>query len=218
MKAQIYGGKDPKNDKVVHNGADFDYINANAVDSTTGKPIITPYVVKEVGGVKIGFIGVVTKATPSKVSPAGTAGVKFLSAEEEVAAIEKYAAELNAQGVKTIVVLAHDPATTKTDPVTKKNVSTGEAVDLANALPANSPVDVIVAGDNHGYANDMVNGKLIVQAYSYGTAFEDIKLVIDGATGTVKSKTATVTNTVQSKNHTGCRNQGIGGLLSESSP
>ncbi|MEK3713785.1 bifunctional 2',3'-cyclic-nucleotide 2'-phosphodiesterase/3'-nucleotidase [Paenibacillus sp. FSL R7-0333] len=199
MKAQIYGGKDPKNDKVDHNGADFDYINANAVDSTTGKPIITPYVVKEVGGVKIGFIGVVTKATPSKVSPAGTAGVKFLSAEEEVAAIEKYAAELNAQGVKTIVVLAHDPATTKTDPVTKKNVSTGEAVDLANALPANSPVDVIVAGDNHGYANDTVNGKLIVQAYSYGTAFEDIKLVIDGATGTVKSKTATVTNTVQSK-------------------
>ncbi|MFD2876330.1 hypothetical protein ACFTAO_10810 [Paenibacillus rhizoplanae] len=42
---------------------------------------------------------------------------------------------------------------------------------MANALPANSPVDVIVAGDNHGYANDMVNGKLIVQAYSYGTAF-----------------------------------------------
>lgn len=199
MKAQIYGGKDPKNEKVDHNGADFDYINANAVDSTTGKPIITPYVVKEVGGVKIGFIGVVTKATPSKVSPAGTAGVKFLSAEEEVAAIEKYAAELNAQGVKTIVVLAHDPATTKVDPVTKKNVSTGEAVDLANALPANSPVDVIVAGDNHGYANDTVNGKLIVQAYSYGTAFEDIKLVIDGATGTVKSKTATVTSTVQSK-------------------
>ncbi|ETT44722.1 bifunctional 2',3'-cyclic nucleotide 2'-phosphodiesterase/3'-nucleotidase precursor protein [Paenibacillus sp. FSL R7-269] len=199
MKAQIYGGKDPKNEKVVHNGADFDYINANAVDSTTGKPIITPYVVKEVGGVKIGFIGVVTKATPSKVSPAGTAGVKFLSAGEEVAAIEKYAAELNAQGVKTIVVLAHDPATTKTDPVTQKNVSTGEAVDLAKALPANSPVDVIVAGDNHGYANDTVNGKLIVQAYSYGTAFEDIKLVIDGVTGTVKSKTATVTNTVQSK-------------------
>ncbi|WP_340022284.1 bifunctional 2',3'-cyclic-nucleotide 2'-phosphodiesterase/3'-nucleotidase [Paenibacillus sp. FSL K6-1096] len=199
MKAQIYGGKDPKNDKVVHNGADFDYINANAVDSSTGKPIITPYVVKEVGGVKIGFIGVVTKATPSKVSPAGTAGVKFLSAEEEVAAIEQYAAELKSKGVNAIIVLAHDPATTKVDPVTKKNVSTGEAVDLANALPADSPVDVIVAGDNHGYANDVVNGKLIVQAYSYGTAFEDIKLIIDGSTGKVKDKKAVVTNTVQSK-------------------
>lgn len=133
MKTQIFGGVDPVNSKVNHAGSDFDYINANAVDSKTGEPIITPYVIKEVGGIQIGFIGVVTKATPSKVSPAGTAGVKFLSAEEEVAAIEKYAKELQQKGVETIIVLAHDPATTKND------VTTGEAADLANALPANSP-------------------------------------------------------------------------------
>ncbi|OKP92164.1 bifunctional 2',3'-cyclic-nucleotide 2'-phosphodiesterase/3'-nucleotidase [Paenibacillus sp. P32E] len=194
LKTQIFGGKDPKtvnNTTIVHKGADFDYINANAVDSSSGDPIINPYVIKEVGGVKIGFIGVVTKATPSKVSPEGTKGVKFLSATEEVAAIEKYAAELQKQGVQTIVVLAHDPATTKAD------VTTGEAADLANALPANSPVDVVVAGDNHALANGVVNGKLIVQAYSYGTAFEDIKLVIDSVTGDVKSKSATVTSTLQ---------------------
>ncbi|WP_051010693.1 bifunctional 2',3'-cyclic-nucleotide 2'-phosphodiesterase/3'-nucleotidase, partial [Paenibacillus riograndensis] len=194
MKTQIYGGKDPKtinNTSIVHKGADFDYINANAIDSSTGVPIINPYVIKEVGGVKIGFIGVVTKATPSKVSPAGTAGVKFLSASEEVEAIEKYAAELQKKGVQTIVVLAHDPATTKGDS------TTGEAADLAKALPADSPVDVVVAGDNHGFANAIVNNKLIVQAYSYGTAFEDIKLVIDPITQDVKSKSATVTSTIQ---------------------
>ncbi|WP_151735524.1 bifunctional 2',3'-cyclic-nucleotide 2'-phosphodiesterase/3'-nucleotidase [Paenibacillus tengchongensis] len=191
LMAQLYGGVDPKEGKVTHAGSDFDYVNANAVDATTGKPIINPYVIKEVGGVRIGFIGTVTKATPAKVSPAGTAGVRFLTLEEEVAAIEKYAKELQAQKVETIVVLAHDPATTK------NNETTGEAADLAKALPADSPVDVIVAGDNHALANGEVNGKLIVQAYSYGTAFEDIKLVIDGATGHVKSKSATVTTTYQ---------------------
>ncbi|WP_150275221.1 bifunctional 2',3'-cyclic-nucleotide 2'-phosphodiesterase/3'-nucleotidase [Paenibacillus tepidiphilus] len=191
LMTQLYGGTDPKNEKVVHAGSDFDYVNANAVDATTGKPIINPYVIKEIGGVKIGFIGTVTKATPSKVSPAGTAGVRFLTLEEEVAAIEKYAKELQTQKVETIIVLAHDPATTK------NNETTGEAADLAKALPADSPVDVIVAGDNHALANGEVNGKLIVQAYSYGTAFEDIKLVIDGATGHVKSKSATVTTTFQ---------------------
>ncbi|KWX73191.1 bifunctional 2',3'-cyclic-nucleotide 2'-phosphodiesterase/3'-nucleotidase [Paenibacillus jilunlii] len=191
LKAQIYGGVDPVNKTITHAPVNFDYINANAVDKDTGKPIIKPYTVKEVGGVKIGFIGVVTKATPSKVSPAGTAGVRFLSAEEEVAAIGKYAAELQKQGVETIIVLAHDPATTKGD------VTTGEAADLAKALPADSPVDVIVAGDNHALANGVVNGKLIVQAYSYGTAFEDIKLVIDPITKDVKSKSATVTSTIQ---------------------
>ena len=160
------------------------------IETATGKTLIKPYVVK-VGGVKIGFIGLVTKSTPNKVSPAGTAGVRFLSAEEEVQAVNKYAKELQDQGVETIIVLAHDPASTKED------VTTGEAADLAKALPADSPVDVIVAGDNHALANGVVNGKLIVQAYSYGTAFEDIKLMIDPVTGDVTEKSATVTTTFQ---------------------
>lgn len=191
LKAQIFGGLDPKEGKVTHAGAKFDYVNANVIETSTGKTLLKPYVIKEVGGVKIGFIGLVTKATPAKVSPSGTAGVRFLSAEEEVEAVNKYAKELQNQGVETIIVLAHDPATTK------EGVTTGEAADLAKALPADSPVDVIVAGDNHAFANGEVNGKLIVQAYSYGTAFEDIKLMIDPATGDVTEKSATVTTTFQ---------------------
>ncbi|MGC5774905.1 bifunctional metallophosphatase/5'-nucleotidase [Paenibacillus pabuli] len=191
LKAQIFGGLDPKEGKVTHAGAKFDYVNANVIEAATGKTLIKPYVVKEVGGVKIGFIGLVTKSTPAKVSPSGTAGVRFLTAEEEVEAVNKYAKELQDQGVETIIVLAHDPASTK------EGVTTGEAADLAKALPADSPVDVIVAGDNHALANGEVNGKLIVQAYSYGTAFEDIKLMIDPATGDVTEKTATVTTTFQ---------------------
>lgn len=191
LKAQIFGGLDPKEGKVTHAGAKFDYVNANVIETSTGKTLIKPYVIKEVGGVKIGFIGLVTKSTPNKVSPAGTAGVRFLSAEEEVEAVNKYAKELQSQGVETIIVLAHDPASTK------EGVTTGEAADLAKALPADSPVDVIVAGDNHALANGEVNGKLIVQAYSYGTAFEDIKLMIDPVTGDVTEKSATVTTTFQ---------------------
>ncbi|WP_145150774.1 bifunctional UDP-sugar hydrolase/5'-nucleotidase [Paenibacillus xylanexedens] len=191
LKAQIFGGLDPKEGKVTHAGAKFDYVNANVIETATGKTLIQPYVIKEVGGVKIGFIGLVTKSTPAKVSPSGTAGVRFLSVEEEVEAVNKYAKELQDKGVETIIVLAHDPATTK------EGVTTGEAADLAKALPADSPVDVIVAGDNHALANGEVNGKLIVQAYSYGTAFEDIKLMIDPATGDVTEKSATVTTTFQ---------------------
>ncbi|PWW37901.1 MULTISPECIES: 5'-nucleotidase C-terminal domain-containing protein [Paenibacillus] len=191
LKAQIFGGLDPKEGKVTHAGAKFDYVNANVIETATGKTLIKPYVIKEVGGVKIGFIGLVTKSTPAKVSPSGTAGVRFLSAEEEVEAVNKYAKELQDQGVETIIVLAHDPASTK------EGVTTGEAADLAKALPADSPVDVIVAGDNHALANGEVNGKLIVQAFSYGTAFEDIKLMINPATGDVTEKSATVTTTFQ---------------------
>ncbi|MCL6604010.1 MAG: bifunctional 2',3'-cyclic-nucleotide 2'-phosphodiesterase/3'-nucleotidase [Paenibacillus sp.] len=189
LMSQLNGGVDPKNTNVTHEGVNFPYVNANAVKSTTGEPIIEPYVIKEIGGVKIGFIGLVTKSTPSKVSPSGTAGVRFLTPVEEVKAVEDYAKELQGKGVETIIVLAHDPATTRS------GVTTGEAADLAIALPANSPVDVIVAGDNHALANGLVNGKLIVQAYSYGTAFEDIRLVIDPTTGDVKRKSAVISST-----------------------
>lgn len=195
LMTQLNGGVDPKNTSVTHAGSAFKYVNANAVNSTTGVPIIDPYIIKEVGGVKIGFIGLVTKSTPSKVAPSGTVGVRFLTPEEEVLAVERYAKELQAKGVETIIVLAHDPASTKIDATTKASVTTGEAADLANALPASSPVDVIVAGDNHALANGVINGKLIVQAYSYGTAFEDIKLIIDPVSGDVKDKSAEVITT-----------------------
>lgn len=188
LKAQLYGGTDPVGGKIVHKGVNFDYINANVVDEKTGEPIIAPYVVKEIGGVKIGFIGVVTMATVTKVSPEGLKGVKLVDQAPVVNAAVK---ELKAQGVKSIVVLAHDPATTNAT----TGVTTGEAADLAKAV--DPEVDVILAGDNHALANGLVDGKLVVQAYSYGTAFEDVKLVIDPATGDITSKSATVTTTFQ---------------------
>ncbi|MCC3376090.1 5'-nucleotidase C-terminal domain-containing protein [Cohnella sp. REN36] len=185
LKSQLEGGVDPVGG-VEHKGANFDYVNANVVDEKTGEPIIRPYVVKEIGGVKIGFIGVVTMATVTKVSPEGLRGVKLV---DQAPVVNEAVAELKQQGVKTIVVLAHDPATTK------DGVTTGEAADLAKAI--DPEVDVVMAGDNHALANGLVDGKLVVQAYSYGTAFEDVKLLIDPQTGDVVSKSATVTTTFQ---------------------
>lgn len=188
LKAQLFGGKDPVGGEIVHKGVNFDYVNANVVDEKTGEPIIAPYVVKEIDGVKIGFIGVVTMATVTKVSPEGLKGVKLV---DQAPVVNKAVDALKEQGVKTIVVLAHDPATTNAT----TGLTTGEAADLANNV--DDEVDVIMAGDNHALANGMVNGKLVVQAYSYGTAFEDVKLTIDPVTGDVTSKSATVTTTFQ---------------------
>ena len=48
--------------------------------------------------------------TPSVVIPSGVAGVEFT---DEVEAINKYTAELKSKGVKSIVVLAHNPGTSR---------------------------------------------------------------------------------------------------------
>ncbi|SEG27085.1 bifunctional 2',3'-cyclic-nucleotide 2'-phosphodiesterase/3'-nucleotidase [Paenibacillus sp. UNC499MF] len=186
MLAQINGGTDTKNKDVTFDKLNFPYVNANVVDEKTGENILPSYVIKEVGGQKVGFIGVATNSTPSKVSPDGLKGVKFV---EQAPVVNKAVQELKAKGVKAIVVLAHDPASVK------DNVASGEAVDLANAI--DDEVDVIFAGDNHAKVNTVVDNKLIVQAYSYGTAFADVDLEIDPATGDIVKKTAEIVDVKQ---------------------
>ena len=170
-------------------GANFPYVVANVVDEKTNDLILPPYAVKEVDGVKIGFIGVITTETPSIVTASGTTGVKFT---DEVEAINKYAKELKDQGVKSIVVLAHNPG--KSDPDGAN--ATGEVVDFANQI--DDEIDVIFGAHDHKYLNSTVDGKLLVQSYSYGTAFSDIDLTIDPETQDIVEKSAEIVTTYQS--------------------
>ncbi|MDO7908200.1 bifunctional 2',3'-cyclic-nucleotide 2'-phosphodiesterase/3'-nucleotidase [Paenibacillus sp. JX-17] len=179
----INGGVNPKTGKDF-GGADFPYVVANVL--LDGKPFLDPYVIKEVGGAKIGFIGVITNITPTIVSPAGVKGLTFT---DQAAAVNKAVAELKAKGVKSIVILAHDPFSGST------TAPTGEVVDLANHV--DPEVDVILSGHDHGRLNTIVNGKLIVESNSYGTAFSDMTLTIDRATQNIIEKKADVVDVKQ---------------------
>ncbi|MBH5320403.1 bifunctional 2',3'-cyclic-nucleotide 2'-phosphodiesterase/3'-nucleotidase [Paenibacillus sp. GSMTC-2017] len=165
----INGGKNPKSGKDFA-GANFPYIAANVVDEN-GKTLLDAYKVIEIGGVKVGFIGVVTNSTPSVVKADSIKGLTFV---EQAPAVNKAVKELKEQGISTIVILAHDPFEGKAD------APTGEVIDLANNV--DDEVDVIFAGHNHGGLNKMIDGKLVIEAFSYGTAFSDVDLVIDRAT------------------------------------
>ena len=86
-------------------GADFPYLAANVLDEKTKKPILKPYWVWKKNGVKVGFIGVTLEDTPGVVSAEGVKGLKF---KDEVETINKYAKELEKQGVKSVVALIHE--------------------------------------------------------------------------------------------------------------
>ncbi|MED4206269.1 bifunctional 2',3'-cyclic-nucleotide 2'-phosphodiesterase/3'-nucleotidase [Neobacillus mesonae] len=194
MLRLIYGGEHPKTVEKYgeFEGAAFPYVVANVVDEKTNELILPPYVVKEVDGVKIGFIGVVTTETPNIVTKSGVQGVKFT---DEIEAINKYAKVLKDQGIKTIVAITHDPGTSKSD----GSDPTGKVVDIAKSV--DPEVDVIYGAHDHKYLNSTVNGKLLVQSYSYGTAFSDIDLVIDPITQDIVSKEAEVASTFQDEQH-----------------
>lgn len=186
MLRLVYGGNHPKTGDFE--GANFPYVAANLVYKDTGKTVLPPYVVKNVNGMPIGFVGVVLSDTPSIVIPSGVANVEFT---DEADAINKAVAELKQQGVKAIVVLAHNPASSKPD---GSNAS-GELVDIANKV--DDEVDILFGGHNHAYLNANVDGKLLVQSYAYGTAFSDVDVEIDPRTKDIVSKKAEIVTTYQ---------------------
>ncbi|WP_199617558.1 5'-nucleotidase C-terminal domain-containing protein [Paenibacillus alkalitolerans] len=185
MLRLINGGTHP-NGTPNYDGINFPMVAANVEYKDNGELVLPPYTIKETGGVKIGFIGVVTTETPNIVIPEGIQSIRFT---DETAAINKYVPELKEQGVETIIVLAHNPGDQSGETVT------GNIADIAAAI--DDEVDVIFSAHNHQKNNGMVDGKLIVQAWEYGKAIGDVDLLIDPATGEVVSKKAEIIDVVQ---------------------
>lgn len=85
-------------------GARFKWLSANVVDTASGRTLLPPYGVKTFSGVKVAFIGMTLKATPTIVSPAGIAGLSF---RDEADTVNALVPRLRAQGIEAIVVLVH---------------------------------------------------------------------------------------------------------------
>ena len=181
VNGQLVNTSDPN-----FSGAEYPYISANVVYADTGKDVLQPYEIVERDGVEVGFIGVTTEETPSIVVPDAVAPFRFLDISETV---DRYAKVLQKKGVETIVVLAHAGGnqTTATE-------ATGEMLS-ETAEMKNKAVDAIVAGHSHSYLNTTVNGKLIVEAFSLGTAFDTVNLAVSRKTGDVIKSSARVVPT-----------------------
>ncbi len=68
-------------------GADFEFLSANVVLDATGETLFPPYTIKKYQGVKVAFIGMTLKGTPTIVTPSGVAGLTFMDEVETVNAL-----------------------------------------------------------------------------------------------------------------------------------
>jgi 5'-nucleotidase len=166
--------------RLVHR-AHYPYVAANTVTRDGGQLILPPYKIVERDGVKVGFIGVTTTDTPYFLLSEFARQYRWTDLSD---AVNRYVPELERQGVEAIVVLAHAGALQQGDD------AAGEVVDEARQM--DDAVDVVVAGHTHSRLNLDVDGKLVVQALSYGVAFDRVKITVDRATGEVVSKSALV--------------------------
>ncbi|MER5865695.1 bifunctional metallophosphatase/5'-nucleotidase [Kitasatospora sp. NPDC002040] len=182
-------------------GADFDYLAANVTDEKTGRPILKPYWVKNVGGVRVGFIGATLEGTPNIVTAEGIKGLKF---GDEIETINKYAKELKRQGVDSIVALIHEggyPASTtyNYDCGAAGQGISGPIVDIAKGLdPA---IGAIVTGHTHNaYACSIPDPKgelrSVTSAASFGRLYTEINLKLDKRSGAIVRPSVTAANHV----------------------
>ncbi|MBC8648689.1 bifunctional metallophosphatase/5'-nucleotidase [Pseudomonas sp. MTM4] len=179
-------------------GARFPVVSSNVIDVSAGASLLPPYSVYFSDGVRIGVIGAVLKETPSIVSPSGVAGLRFI---DEADAINQSVAELRRHGVRAIVVALHQggqqtsydgPTNPEADTVTDPVVDIIERLD--------DEVDVVISGHSHGFTNALVpnaSGKpiLVTQAFSAGTAYADIELVVSRRSRDIVEKSAAVITT-----------------------
>jgi len=181
-------------------GARYPTLAANVVDAS-GRPILPPYVVKQVDGLPIAFIGLVLKETPTIVTPTGVAGLTF---QDEADTANRIVAALKRRGVHAFVVLLHQGGFQAPSFSSATGAVPGPGSDLAaiQAIVArlDDDVDVVVSGHRHAFTNALVptaSGKpvLVTQAFSASTAYARIDLALDRRSGDVVSKTAQVLTT-----------------------
>lgn len=182
-----------------YRGARYPTVSSNVVDEKTGKPILPPYVIKQVKGVRIAFIGAVLKETPTIVTPTGVAGLKFL---DEADSINRYVRWLRqTEGIRTFIVLIHQGGrqTTYEGPTQPGGLITGqEIVNIISRL--DNDVDVVVSGHAHTFTNAVLKNQngadiLVTQAFSSSTAYGDIDLMINKQTRDVVAKSAAIVTT-----------------------
>lgn len=165
-------------------GADFQFLAANVVRADNGKTLFPAYKVRSFGGAKVALIGVVTRTTPTIVTPSGVAGLDFLDEADSVNALVP---ELRAKGINTIVVLIHEgglPAST--NPI---NGCVGVSGAISDIVARMDPaVDVVLSGHTHQAYNCVIdkgggNRTLLTSGFSFGRLVTDVDLTIDRSTG-----------------------------------
>ena len=183
-------------------GARFQWLSANVVDTASGRTLLPPYGIKSFQGVPVAFVGMTLRGTPGIVSPAGVAGLSF---RDEADTVNALVPQLRAQGVQAIVVLVHQggvqPGTGAVDingcndGLRNPDGSASEIARIVRRL--DDAVDLVISAHTHqayncsaatvgGGATGLPNrdGRLVpvTSASAFGRVVSDIDITLDART------------------------------------
>lgn len=141
----------------------FNYplIAANMSDEETGKPVFDPYLIKEVNGLRIGFIGFTEPAIKTRQPPFMSDGLEFQAKEVLQPLIDKLR---NEEKVALVVLVTH--------------IGLPKAIALADELEGE---DIILSADTHERTYEPVirNNTWIVEAGAFASFVGKLDLTFD---------------------------------------
>lgn len=156
--------------------AGFKFVAANLIDENTGvaPEYAEPYVMTNVDGINIAFIGIATPETLTSTKAENVGGLKFLDIVET---IDKYSKIVRSEGADIVVALTHSAALENSD-----GTITGEAAEIAEKA---ADIDAVIAAHNHkfvdGFVKNSNTGKdvPVVQAGYNGRGLSVITFTFD---------------------------------------
>jgi 5'-nucleotidase len=171
-------------------GAEWEYIAAN-IDEPGDAAEIAPSWTVPMGGVTVGFVGAVTEALPSLVSPSGIDG---LTVTDIVDATNAAADDLEAAGADVIVLLVHEGAPS-TNCEAMDDDPTSAFGSIVTGVDAN--VDAIISGHTHLPYNCTLpvaggGSRPVVSAGQYGSHLNRLDFTVDDASGDISGFNQTI--------------------------
>jgi 5'-nucleotidase len=164
-----------------YKGPGFPYLGANVLDAGTGKPLLPTHVIRQAGALKVAIAGVATKDTPAVIVARAIKGIRFA---DEVDTLNALVPQLKAEGAQVLVAVMHEggvqgPGASANDASYACPTLTGRVRDIAQRLdPAYA---IIVGGHTHQAYTCKINGRLVVQAGSYGGWITESHLKLDAS-------------------------------------
>ncbi len=166
------GGCHPKDGCKVrtYGGATFEYLSTNVVDKKTRKPLLAASSVRSYGGVRVAFLGLTLKDTPSIVSPGGVASLDFLS---EADAINAEVTRLKAKwsNLNAFVVLIHEGGL-PTGGINECPGISGPINDIVKKMTKD--VDLVVSGHTHAAYVCKIDGVPVSSSLAFSRLYADI--------------------------------------------
>jgi len=149
--------------------ASFPWLGANVALASTGKSAFTPYAVVELGGVRVGILGLTTSGMARIADPGSLEGLRFLDALETAKSLIPILREKERADV-VIVALHGGLGRPGAEPYEEN-----QGLALIERVPG---IDVLLTGHTHAAVSTRHKGVPVLQSLSLGRALGVTELML----------------------------------------